>query len=127
MKPVAQGYRYVVHLRPRPRQRLPRQPEVPLYLGNDLLQGNVGNAGITLSRFALNTTFGVLGIMDVANPMGLPGHQSDFGQTLGVWGVGEGPYLVLPLFGPSNPRDTTGIALKSLPPTRWITISKTSI
>jgi phospholipid-binding lipoprotein MlaA len=60
----------------------------------------------------LNSTFGVLGIMDVADPAGLPGHKSDFGQTLGVWGVGEGPYLVLPLFGPSNPRDTAGLAIE---------------
>lgn len=82
----------------------------PVILLNDVLQGNISLAGDTIARFLLNSTFGVLGIMDVATPMGIPGHSADFGQTLGVWGVEEGPYLVLPVFGPSNPRDTVGLA-----------------
>ena len=81
----------------------------PVIFLNDVLQGNMGLAGETVTRFALNTTFGVLGLMDVAAPMGFPKHSADFGQTLGVWGVEEGPYLVWPLLGPSNPRDTVGI------------------
>jgi len=113
LKPLAQGYRAAVPAFGRDRvSDFLDNLKSPLYLGNDILQGNAQNAGITVGRFVLNTTFGVLGIMDVADPMGLPGHQSDFGQTLGVWGVGEGPYLVLPFWGPSNPRDTTGIAVE---------------
>ncbi len=111
--PIDSGYRAVVP--PFGRDRVSDfvdNLKSPLYLGNDLLQGNVKFAGVTLGRFLLNSTFGVLGIMDVATPMGLPGHSSDFGQTLGVWGVGEGPYLVLPLIGPSNPRDATGYAVE---------------
>ena len=113
LKPVAQGYRAVVP--PFGRDRVADfldNLKSPLYLANDVMQGNGQNAGITVGRFVLNTTFGVLGIMDVADPMGLPGHQSDFGQTMGVWGIGEGPYVVLPFFGPSSPRDATGIAVE---------------
>jgi phospholipid-binding lipoprotein MlaA len=80
----------------------------PVTFANDLLQGEVELAGETLGRFGLNSTIGVGGLVDVATPAGIPGHSSDFGQTLGVWGVGPNPYLVLPLLGPSNPRDATG-------------------
>ena len=75
---------------------------------NDLLQGNLGRAGKTLSRFAINSTIGAGGFADPAGQMGIEGHNEDFGQTLAVWGVGSGPYLVLPLFGPSSPRDAFG-------------------
>ncbi|XWT13142.1 VacJ family lipoprotein [Stutzerimonas urumqiensis] len=77
-------------------------------LGNDLLQGKMRNAGIDASRILFNTTFGVLGLFDVATPMGLTRNDEDFGQTLGAWGLGSGPYLVLPLFGPSTVRDAFG-------------------
>lgn len=109
IKPVAQGYRRVVPEfgRDRVDDFLTNAGE-PLTFIHDLLQGEFSRAGTTASRFVLNTTFGVLGIMDVAEPMGLPGHSEDFGQTLAVWGVPEGPYLMLPLFGPSNPRDGVG-------------------
>ena len=59
-------------------------------------------------RFVSNTTLGLLGVLDVATPMGFPEMKEDFGQTLGRWGAGDGPYIVLPLLGPSNLRDTTG-------------------
>ena len=85
----------------------------PLIVGNDLMEGNVSRAGVALARFVLNSTFGVGGLMDVAKPMGLPGHTADLGQTLAVWGVGEGPYLVLPLFGPSNFRDAAGLGAET--------------
>jgi phospholipid-binding lipoprotein MlaA len=62
------------------------------------------------ARFFNNTTLGILGLMDVATPMGIPKYQEDLGQTLGHYGVGPGPYMVLPLFGPSSLRDTTGLA-----------------
>jgi phospholipid-binding lipoprotein MlaA len=65
-------------------------------------------------RFAVNTTVGLLGCFDVATRMGLEKHREDFGQTLGVWGVGNGPFLVLPLFGPSTIRDTVGIGVETV-------------
>jgi phospholipid-binding lipoprotein MlaA len=83
----------------------------PLVGFNDLLQANTSRAWVTVQRFAINTTVGVAGIFDVANDWGLPHHDSDFGQTFGVWGIGEGPYLTLPIFGPSNLRDATGLLL----------------
>jgi len=113
LRPVAKGYRAVVP--PFGRDRVADfldNLKAPIYLANDLLQGNVNQAGMTAGRFAINTTFGVLGVMDVADPMGIPGHKGDFGQTFGVWGVGEGPYLVLPLLGPSNPRDAIGTGIE---------------
>jgi phospholipid-binding lipoprotein MlaA len=78
---------------------------------NDALQGNFDQAWATTQRFVVNTTIGGLGVFDVAQDWDLPHHDADFGQTLGVWGVGEGPFLELPLFGPSNPRDATGIVV----------------
>lgn len=82
--------------------------ESPVTFANDLLQGHVGRAGETLLRFTLNSTAGLAGISDVAAKNGLPRHVSDFGQTLSVYGVNSGPFLVLPLIGPSTPRDTFG-------------------
>ncbi len=81
----------------------------PVIFANDLLQGEVTRGGQTLGRAVVNTTFGLGGLIDVAAKLGLPGHEEDFGQTLAVWGTGEGPYLVLPLAGPSNPRDVVGM------------------
>lgn len=84
----------------------------PVVLANDLLQGEMDRAGNTASRFVINTTVGVLGVWDAAAQFGIPGHSEDFGQTFGVWGVGEGFYIVLPIFGPSNPRDAVGLAVE---------------
>ena len=81
----------------------------PVTLANDVLQGEGKRAGTTLARFAVNSTVGLGGMVDAASEMGLPRHAEDFGQTLAVWGVPEGPYLMLPLFGPSNPRDLVGL------------------
>ncbi|QNA98283.1 VacJ family lipoprotein [Massilia sp. Se16.2.3] len=76
---------------------------------NNLLQGK-GEAGMTdLTRFTLNSTFGIAGILDIASEAGLQKHNEDFGQTLGVWGVPSGPYLMLPLLGPSTIRDTAAL------------------
>ncbi|MDP7667867.1 MAG: VacJ family lipoprotein [Rhodospirillales bacterium] len=80
----------------------------PIVLANDVLQGRPGAAWQTTQRFAINSTLGIGGIVDRAAKMGIEAHDEDFGQTMGVWGVGEGFYLVLPLFGPSNPRDAVG-------------------
>ncbi|MFA5982582.1 MAG: VacJ family lipoprotein [Methylococcaceae bacterium] len=76
---------------------------------NDLLQFKMLQAGMDLSRFVVNTTAGVVGIFDVAKDLDLPKHNEDFGQTLGVWGIPTGSYLVLPLIGPSTPRETVGL------------------
>jgi phospholipid-binding lipoprotein MlaA len=84
----------------------------PVVLANDILQGEPYRAERTLGRFMLNTIMGVGGLVDVGGLLGMPErHSEDFGQTLAVYGVGEGPYLVLPLLGPSNPRDTFGFVV----------------
>ena len=75
---------------------------------NSLLQGKLAQAGSDAARLIVNTTVGLLGLFDVATEMGLEKHNEDFGQTLGYWGIGDGPYLVLPLLGPSSARDTVG-------------------
>jgi phospholipid-binding lipoprotein MlaA len=80
----------------------------PIILANDLLQGEGDRAYITFSRFLVNTSVGVLGLFDVATEIGLDYHDEDFGQTMAVAGVGPGPYLMLPLLGPTNPRDVAG-------------------
>jgi len=80
----------------------------PVILANDILQGNVDRAITTFVRMLINTTVGIFGLADVAAELGIERHKEDFGQTLGFYGVGEGFYLVLPLFGPSNPRDALG-------------------
>lgn len=85
----------------------------PVVIVNDLLQGKFVQGGQDFSRFVLNSTFGVAGIFDVATPTGLPANDEDFGQTLGRWGVGEGWYLMLPLFGPSTNRDLVGRGVDS--------------
>lgn len=78
---------------------------------NNLLQGKPADAVGDAARFAFNSTFGIVGLFDVASGMGLEKHEEDFGQTLGSWGVGPGPYLVLPLYGPRDVRDAAGLAL----------------
>jgi len=76
---------------------------------NDLLQLKLLQSGMDVSRFVINTTAGVGGFFDVAKLVDLPKHNEDFGQTLGFWGVPAGPYLVVPLVGPSSPRDVVGM------------------
>jgi len=80
----------------------------PVTVANQLLQGDPQAAGTSLARFMINSTVGIGGLADAAGEAGNEGRDEDFGQTLGVWGVGEGFYLVLPIFGPSNPRDAVG-------------------
>ena len=76
---------------------------------NNLLQLKFKQTGVTLARFIVNTTVGVAGLWDPATGWGMPRQTEDFGQTLGHYGVGNGPFIVLPIFGPSNLRDTTGL------------------
>ncbi|MBW2518864.1 MAG: VacJ family lipoprotein [Deltaproteobacteria bacterium] len=92
---------------------------------NNLLQLKFKQTGITLARFAINTTVGIAGLWDPATSWGLYRQTEDFGQTLGHYGVGHGPYLVLPVLGPSNLRDTTGLvgdtlAFNNLGPPYWV-------
>lgn len=82
-------------------------------IANDLLQLKLGQAISDAWRFIINSTFGIYGIFDVATHLGLEKHNEDFGQTLGHWGVGPGPYLVLPFLGPSTVRDTTGLVVQT--------------
>ena len=72
---------------------------------NQVLQGEIKYAFNDAGRFVINTTIGLFGLIDIATKMGLERHQEDFGQTLGVWGISSGPYIMLPFLGPSNPRD----------------------
>ena len=78
-------------------------------VANDLMQFKAGQAISDAARFIFNSTIGLLGVVDVSTTMGLPKHNEDFGQTLGHWGVGSGPYLVMPLFGPTTLRDSTSL------------------
>ncbi len=80
----------------------------PVVLANDILQGEPQRAMETIGRMVINTTVGLGGMADVASELGVKRHNEDFGQTLGVWGVGEMFYVVLPILGPSNPRDAVG-------------------
>ena len=77
---------------------------------NQIFQGKMDEFGESTERFLANTIFGLLGFFDIAGKAGIPSHDEDFGQTLGRWGVGHGPYLVLPFWGPSSVRDGIGLA-----------------
>ena len=106
LKPISQGYKAVT---PSFVQRgvtnfFANLSDIPTFV-NDVLQGKGTMAATHLGRLALNTTLGLGGVMDVATPMGLERQREDFGQTLGKWGLGSGPYVVLPLLGPSSVRD----------------------
>jgi phospholipid-binding lipoprotein MlaA len=87
---------------------------MPITTINNILQFEFGKAGISTARFVINSTIGILGFFDPASYFGLESDYEDFGQTLGVWGIPTGPYLVLPFLGPSSPRDFTGLLSTSL-------------
>lgn len=94
-------------------QSFMRNLRSPLIVGNEILQGDFKNAGVATARFIINTTAGIGGLVDVASAQGLPYEPEDFGQTLAVWGFGDGFYLVLPVVGPSSLRDATGLVADS--------------
>ena len=106
LKPVAKGYDWVLpgFAKEGVNNFFANLDDIPTGL-NNMLQGKVGSGASDLGRFVVNSVFGVFGLWDIASPLGLEKHEEDFGQTLAVWGVNSGPYLVLPLFGPSNLRD----------------------
>lgn len=96
-------------------------------LANDLLQFKLHQAAMDSSRIVFNTTFGVLGLFDVASHMELPKHREDFSQTLGVWGFSEGYFIVLPFLGPSTTRDTVGLVGDYFTsPVTWASDSETT-
>ena len=123
LRPIALGYRAVL---PSPVRtgvhNVLNNLGTPVTLANDLMQGNSRRAGDTMSRFLLNTTLGIGGLIDVAAERGIPDHPADFGMTLAVWGVGDGVFLFLPVLGPSNPRDAVGFGMDSfvLDPWGWV-------
>src|SRR5580704_7170492 len=107
--PVANGYRAVLPgpIRDSVHDFL-QNLNSPIIFANDLLQGRLDLAGDTLGRFVVNTTIGFGGIVDVATKVGVPYHTNDLGITFANWGIPDGPYLMLPVLGPSNPRDLAG-------------------
>ncbi len=114
MEPIAKGYRRL----PSPVQtgvgNFFSNLKLPIIIINQFLQGQFKNAASSTGRLVVNTTIGIGGLVDVAERIGLEEKDEDFGQTLAVWGVNEGPYIILPIFGPSNLRDTTGMFITSL-------------
>ena len=111
LEPAAKGYKKL----PAPVQsgvgNFIQNLKLPLVAFNQLLQGQGKNAAESTGRFLVNSTIGIFGLIDVADDMGLEQKEEDFGQTLATWGVGDGFYVVLPLFGPSNLRDTSGMLM----------------
>ena len=122
LRPAAKAYRFVV---PTPVRtgvhNVLGNLGSPVQLSNDVLQGKPRRAGDTTMRFLINTTAGVLGVFDVATGWGYPNHDTDFGLTLANWGVPDGPFLFLPVLGPSNPRDAVGFGTDiALDPFTWV-------
>jgi len=109
LRPVSSGYRAIIPKIPRQGiSNVYRNLTEPWNFVNNILQGDFSSAGKTLQRFVVNTTVGIGGLFKVSESLDIPYQNEDFGQTLGVWGVKEGPYIVLPFLGPSNGRDALG-------------------
>jgi phospholipid-binding lipoprotein MlaA len=122
LRPIAVGYKKVV---PHPLRiaisNFFDNLEEPINIVNNLLQGKFARGGSEVGRFLLNSTVGIGGLIDVATHAGLEAHEEDFGQTLAVWGLGSGPYLVVPFLGPYTLRDGFGDVLDSpMYPVYWI-------
>jgi phospholipid-binding lipoprotein MlaA len=122
LRPVAEVYRAVLPDFARNGVRnFMNNLNSPVIFANDLLQGEGDRAGDTLVRFGINSTIGIGGLIDVAKDVGFPYHDEDFGQTLAVWGVDDGPYLYLLLMGPSSARDFTGFVVdRGLDPLTYV-------
>jgi phospholipid-binding lipoprotein MlaA len=122
LKPLALAYRAVVPqvVRDHTHNVLTNLGN-PVALANDMLQGKPRRAGDTWMRLILNSTVGIAGIFDVATGWGWPAHDTDAGMTLALWGVPEGPFLFLPVLGPSNPRDAIGFGADlAMDPLTWV-------
>jgi phospholipid-binding lipoprotein MlaA len=120
--PVIHGYRSAVPVRVQTAiGHAVDNLDEPRIAANDVLQGHFKRAGAASVRFILNSTFGVAGFVDVAAQSGVPRHESDFGQTLGRYGVGAGPYVFVPLVGPNNVRDGIGRIVDAVgDPVAWV-------
>lgn len=126
MKPVATGYQFITPevVDQSISNGFHNIGELPSSL-NALLQGKPGHSGTAVLRFLINSTMGIFGLFDVATVIGIPAQREDFAQTLAVWGVPSGNYLMLPLLGPSTLRETSGLALDvyssplNLEPDQW--------
>ena len=119
--PVIEGYRFVV---PSPARKgvhnVLTHLQNPVYLANNILQGDIEGAGRTTLRSIVNTFVGFGGLMDIAGAEGYEAVATDFGKTLGSWGIDHGPYIVVPFFGPSSARDYAGYFVDSfMDPLRW--------
>ncbi|MCC5868642.1 MAG: VacJ family lipoprotein [Gammaproteobacteria bacterium] len=115
LRPVARAYQNVT---PRPVRRgvsnFMRNLGMPIVIVNNVLQGKFSQAVDDTGRFLVNSTIGILGLVDVASKAGMDRPNEDFGQTLGVWGVSPGPYLFIPFLGPTTFRDGVGLAVDAL-------------
>ena len=111
LEPIAKGYKKLPSTVQSGINNFFSNLRAPLVVVNQLLQGQGENAIQSSGRFIVNSTVGVFGLVDVAEKIGLEEKEEDYGQTLATWGVGDGFYIVLPLFGPSNLRDTSGMVL----------------
>ena len=110
MKPVAKGYNWIMpnFANTAVSNVFSNIDDIGVTI-NGFLQGKFSQSGMDASRFIVNTTAGIAGLIDVATMIDLPKNKEDFGQTLGVWGIPPGPYMVLPFFGPSSPRGVVGL------------------
>jgi phospholipid-binding lipoprotein MlaA len=122
LRPVAVGYNYAV---PEPVRthvhNVLTNLSSPVVLANDMMQGKSHRAGDTLMRFVINSTLGLGGMFEVADGWGYPYHSNDFGLTMAIWGIPEGPFLFLPVLGPSDPRDAVGVGADiAMDPITWL-------
>ncbi len=109
IKPIAKGYKKLPDPLQKGTSNAVKNLSTLVTIPNNVLQGDIKLAAINTGRLVVNSTIGLLGIIDVANKMGFPKYvKEDYGQTLGAWGVGPGCYIVLPVLGPSTVRDTVG-------------------
>jgi len=121
-KPAAEGYRFLF---PKPIRNgihnLLANLSTPVVLANDMMQSKPRRAGDTFMRFLINSTVGIGGVLDVAKNWGYPRHETDFGVTLALWGADPGPFLFLPILGPTDPRDAAGFGVDiAIDPFTWI-------
>ena len=122
--PIAKGYRKLPDPVQKGTRNVVRNLSNLITIPNNVLQGDVKTAIINTGRLVINTTVGILGTIDVANKMGFPKYEmEDYGQTLGAWGFGPGCYIVLPVLGPSNLRDTAGSFVNVLGGDPWYNAS----
>ena len=124
IKPLAQGYRKLPDKVQAGTSNAVRNLSNLVTIPNNFLQGDIKTAFINTGRLLVNSTVGILGVVDVANKMGFPKYEKeDYGQTLGKWGFGPGCYIVLPIFGPSTIRDTSGSFVNVLGGDPWYNAS----